>query len=162
MPYVFQPDPIFPKIPAALDLNLLPEFEEKDEENLNPKPDYKKLNAEYEEEKREEQQVTVLPLEQTGPRSPIASTSEEVVWKDPYYVTAKCAYKRIVQVKNKKKNQKAKIYYQKVKLKDCKWPEKKKVEEDTEKVDYSYPKVEYVTWEEFEARKAEKQQGFCT
>ena len=51
---MFIPEEVFPKVPAKLNLNLLPEFEERKEEDLNPPPDYGKLNAEYEEEKREE------------------------------------------------------------------------------------------------------------
>ena len=149
---MFQPEEVFPKIPATLDFNLLPEFEEQKEEDLNPKPDYGKLNEEYEKEKSFDFEVTVLPLEQTGPVD--IHKVQTLTWKDPYYLTENCAYKRIVQVKDKKKKQKAKIYYQTVRLKDCKWPEKKKVEEKTENVDYSYPKVEYVTREEFERRKS--------
>ena len=47
---MFIPEEVFPKVPAKLNLNLLPEFEERKEEDLNPPPDYEKLNAEYEEE----------------------------------------------------------------------------------------------------------------
>ena len=139
---MFIPEEVFPKVPAKLNLNLLPEFEERKEEDLNPPPDYGKLNAEYEEEKREEQQVTILPLEQTG-HVQLTSEKPEFVWKDPYYISKRCAYKRIVQVKDKTKKQKAKIYYKKTKLKDVKFPESKKKEEskdfDTFNWNFEYP-----------------------
>jgi len=126
---MFISEEVFPKIPAKLNLSLLPEFEEQKEEELNPAADYGKLNAEFEEVKCEEQQVTVLPLEQAQVihlEHELSHCSEEVVWKDPYYVTSKCAYKRIVQVKDKTKKQQAKIYYRQTKLKNMKFPEKKR------------------------------------
>ena len=132
MPYKFQPEEVYPRVPATLDLKLLTSLYSEDEKNedLNPAPNYQQLNADYIEDKSFDFEVTVLPLEQT--ESTYIESKPEYFWTDPYYIGKKCAYKRIVQVKDKKKNQLAKIYYKKCKLKDVKFPEKKKKKDSNE------------------------------
>ena len=154
MSYVFQPDPIYPRVPATLDVKLLTSLylEEEKEEDLNPAPNYQQMNAEYIEKKEEDQQVTVLPLEQQQNDS--AEEEPEFHWKDPYYIGKKCAYKRIVQVKDKKKNIPAKIYYRKCRLKDVKFPEnknnkKKSWEFDTACWNFESPDNNKDNWKQF-------------
>ena len=74
--------------------------------------------------------ATILPLEHA--ESTHKEAEPEYIWKDPYYIGKKCAYLRIVQVKDKKKNQLAKIYYRRCELKDVKFPEKKKKKDSNE------------------------------
>ena len=131
--YKFIPEEVFPKIPAELDLELLSQVPPIEDVDLNPAPDYKLMQAEWvkmHEDEKEEEEVgpTILPLEQTGPKEEVDYYPDEpkYVWKDGYYIGENFAYKRIVQVADKKKDIARKVYYKKTRFRDVKFPEKKK------------------------------------